>query len=315
LSRLQLGQRRQTLDSTQVKFFPVNDGAEYGVYIEVVTRLSTQEREKLRATIDDDIIIKSVDFDPHDLPNIRITKGREQDYLNVYAALCAKGCNPVTLTWSLRLGRAALGMMPPSPPRANVLKGMVKKLDEMADEIRKLEKSGFLTLVVREEVEKLYKEKKVGMEDVEDFGEAIPHLDLPRWMKKKADMYRRWLAIASLRVSPKDGRKLTRLEYLFPAFYVRKATGEPCLSLLMRLFETIGIQVSKEQLSREFASLKRDYKWLRMLMNEKLFIVGQFTEGLYDVELAALAARLQEEEDGSPQRANLTRKAHKTVTK
>ena len=94
------------------------------------------------------------------------------------------------------------------------------------------------------------------MEEVEDFGGTVPHLDLPRWMKKKVDKYRRWLTIASLRVAPKDRRTLARLEYLYPALYVREATGEPCLSLLMRLLETIGIHVSEEQLSREFASLQ-----------------------------------------------------------
>ena len=271
------------------------------MYIVEVTKLTNQERETLRAKIDDDIIITSIDFDPCDLPHINISEGREQDFLNAHAALCAKGCNPVTLVWSLRLGRAAIGMPIPSPPYAKALKAVVKRLEDMASEIAELDKSGFLTLVVREEVQQFYQEMKIGMEDVEDFGEALPHLDLPRWLKKKADMYRRWLKIASLRVSPREGRMLSRLEYLFPALYVYEATGELCLPLLMRLFETIGIRVSIEQLSREFMSLRREYRWLRIMMKEKLYIVGQFTEGLYDVELPAFAAKLQEHLDNGGQ--------------
>lgn len=280
------------------------------MYIEVVTKLTTQERERLRATIDDDIINMSIDIDPHDLPNITIRKGREQDYLNAHAALCARGCNPVTLLWSLRLGRAALGKMPSPPPPANVLKGMVKRLDEMASEIRELEKSGFLMLVNREETERLWKERKLGMEEIEDLGETLPHLDLPRWLKKKADMYRRWLTIASLRVAPKDRRTLARLEYLYPALYVREATGESYLSLLMQLFDTIGIYVSTAQLSREFASLKRDYKWLLMDMRQKLYIVSQRTSGMYEEELSAFAAKLPEQQDGSTRTNNLMQGAH-----
>jgi hypothetical protein len=285
------------------------------VYIVRVKPLTNQEREKLRATIDDDIIIKSIDFDPHDLPKIAISKGCEQDYLNAYAELCAKGCNPITLLWSLRLGRAAIGMPVPSPPSAKALKAMVKRLEDMASEISKLEKSGFLTLVVREDVQQFYQEKKVSMDDVEDFGEALPHLDLPRWLKKKADMYRRWLKIASLRVAPKEGRMLTRLEYLYPALYVREATGETCLSILMRLFETIGIHVSEQQFSREFMSLRREYRWLRMLMKEKLYVVGEFQHGMYDEEFAAFAASVREQVDGTPQTASQARGKKKKGTK
>lgn len=306
--------RRKRPDSTHFGLFPVSDGANYRVYIVGVKALTNQERETLRATIDDDIINMSIDIDAHDLPQIAISKGREQDYLNAYAALCAKGCNPITLLWSLRLGRAALGKMPPPPPPAKVVKGMVKRLDEMESEIRELEKSGFLMLVNREETERLWKERKLGMKEIEDLGETLPHLDLPRWLKKKAEMYRRWLTIASLRVAPKDRRTLVRLEYLYPALYVREATGEPCSSLLMRLFETIGIPVSKEQLNREFASLKRDYKWLLMEMKQKLYIVAQRTSGMYEEELSAFAAELREQQGGSSQTKNLTQGAHSRGT-
>jgi hypothetical protein len=270
------------------------------VYILIVNKLTVREREKLRATLDDDIINSSIDINPHALPNFIITKGREQDFLDASDELRKKGCNPFTLEWSLRLGRAALRRSLPSAPSAKVLKGVVKRLDEMACEIREIEKSGFLTIVVREEVETFFQRTKLTMDDVENFGETLPQLDLPRWMKKKADMYRGWLTIASLRVAPKGGRMLTRLEYLYPALYVRKATGEPCLPLLMRLFETIGIAVSREQLTREFTSLKQDYKWLRMDMESKLYIVGQRTSNMYEEELAAFGAKIRELANDDP---------------
>jgi hypothetical protein len=217
--------------------------------------------------------------------------------------------------WSLRLGRAALGRSVPSPPSAKALKAVVKRLEDMASEIAELEKSGFLTIVVREDVQQFCQEKKVSMEDVECFSEAPLHFDLPRLLKKKADMYRRWLKIASLRVSPREGRKLSRLEYLFPALYVYEATEEPCLPLLLQLFATIGIKVSKEQLSREFMSLRREYKWLRIIMEEKLSVVGGFQCGMYKEELEAFSAWVREQVDGTPQTKSRTQGTHKKVTK
>lgn len=285
------------------------------MYIVGVNALTNRERERLRATIDDDIINMSIDIDPHDLPNIRITEGREQAFLDVQAELCSRGCNPVTLLWSLRLGRAGWKRPVPPTPSAKVLKAVVKRLDDMASEIRELEKSGFLMLVNREETGRLWQERKLGMEEIEDLGETLPHLDLPRWMKKKADMYRRWLTIATLRVSPRGGRMLSRLEYLYPALYVREATGEPCLSLLMRLFKTIAVHISKEQLSREFTSLKRDYKWLLMDMRAKLYIVGQRTSGMYEEELSAFAATLREQDGKQMQTKSLKKGSRKKGSK
>lgn len=276
-----------------------------------VKSLTNQERERLRAAIDDNIIMQSIDFDPYNLPAVLISKGCEQKHLDAFAALCTKGCDPLTLQWSLRLGRAAIGMPVPSPPSAKALKALVKRLEDMASEIAELEKSGFLTVVVREDVQQFYQEKKVSMEDVPDFGAALPHLDLPCLLKKKADMYRRWLKIASLRVSPREGRKLSRLEYLFPALYVYEATEEPCLPLLLQLFATIGIRVSKEQLSREFMSLRREYKWLKIIMEEQLSVVGGFPLGMYKEELAAFAAKLQEHLDNGGQMTRVIPVAHK----
>ena len=299
--------RRKRPDYALSALFAVNDGVAHRMYSVGVPTLTKRERETLRAKIDDYIISESIDFDPHNLPNIRITKGREQDYLNAHAALCVEGCDPLTLLWSLRLGRAALGRSVPSAPSAKAVKGMVKRLDKMAQEIRELEKSGYLLLIAREEVEKFYRETQLSMEDVEDFGAALPHLDLPRWIEKKSDMYRRWLKVASLRLAPKDNRKLTRLEYLFPAFYVREATGKPCLSILMQLFETIGIKVSKQQLTREFKSLRRDYRWLRLLMTEKLLVVNEFTSSMNEAEQAAFSEWVQEQESDLPQRDSRAR--------
>ncbi len=45
-------------------------------------------------------------------------------------------------------------------------------------------------------------------------------------MRMKADMYGRWAKLASEKIPPKSGTMLTRLEYLVPAVYIKKATGK-----------------------------------------------------------------------------------------
>lgn len=72
----------------------VNTGAGHWVYSVGVKSLTNQERERLRAAIDDNIIMQSIDFDPYHLPKVVISKGCEQKHLDAFAALCTKGCAP-----------------------------------------------------------------------------------------------------------------------------------------------------------------------------------------------------------------------------
>lgn len=233
----------------------------------------TKQGVKLRREIDDDLITLNTDVDPHNLPDIKVRPGREQEYLDAISALVQEGCNPVTLSWALRLGLSLRTKPVPSVPPAKTVRKMAEKLEKLAKEIDRFEKSGFLMVINREEALKLWHEKRIRLDEADDLGEVLPHLSLQRWIRKKADMYKRWLKLASDRVPPKSGTLLTRVEYLFPAYYVRQVTGRPCAPQLISLFETVGIRVSEAQLNRELKQLMSDYRGLRSTMKVMLDIV------------------------------------------
>jgi len=208
------------------------------------------------------------------LPDIKIRPGMEQKYLNAIAALVEEGCNPVTLSWVLRLGISMRTKSVPLVPAAKTVRKLKEKLEELATEIEVLEKSGFLMLINRQETMKLWQEKRVGLDEVDDLGETLPHLFLQRWLRKKADMYERWLKLASDRIPPKKGTLLRGVDYLFPAYYVRLVTGKSCVAQLVKLFDTVDrLNISEAQLSRELKQLMSDYRGLRSTMEVMFDIV------------------------------------------
>jgi hypothetical protein len=236
------------------------------------------EREKIRRSIDDGLITDGFTFPQfYELPRIQITKGSDQVFLDTMGALVDEGCNGVTLSWALRVGRVTRGKSRGAVPPAKRIKILVSRLIRLADEIEKIEKGGFLAVIARQEILKLWKEKHLDLEEVEDLGATLPHLSLPRWMRKKADMYERWAKLASEKIPPKSGTMLTRLEYLIPAVYIKKATGKNCFPLLVQLLDTIGVPITEEQLSRDLKALKTDYRVTYAEVLTILYIVGEMT--------------------------------------
>jgi hypothetical protein len=113
-----------------------------------------------------------------------------------------------------------------------------------------------------EETARLERERGVNEFDkIVDIEQGLPHLDLQRWLRKKADMYRSWAKLASKGVRPRSATMLKKLQYLFPAIYVQRVTGKTCHEKLMELFSTIPIGVDKSQLRREFTQLCESYTW------------------------------------------------------
>jgi hypothetical protein len=235
--------------------------------------IATAERVKLRRTIDDLLLNSNFDIDPHDLPQYKIRKGFEQRFLEAHAALCREGCNPHTLLWAIRLGLSGRGKSIPALPPAREVNKILARIESLADDLEAIEKNSFLELLKLREIQKICSEKNIDIEEVDDLGEVLPHLYLPRWMRAKAEIYREWLKIASKRTLPKSNPMLTRLDSLFPALYVKDATGRGCISLLEQLLEAVGIQVDGSQLSRDMKILRSDYMWLKNTMRSMLLIV------------------------------------------
>ena len=147
-------------------------------------------------------------------------------------------------------------------PTAEKSRAIASSADRLADEIERIEGSGLMWIINDEETVRL--ERKRGVVEfgkIEDNEQELPHLDLARSLRKKADMYRRWAKLASEGVRPRSATMLNKLEYLFPAVYVRRVTGKTCHEKLMDLFSTIRISIDKSQLRRELTQLSNSYMW------------------------------------------------------
>jgi hypothetical protein len=225
------------------------------------TSKSDAEHKQLRKKIEDNLVAASFRIDDIDqLPHTTIAEGMDQMFVEAQRALAKEGCDLIILDWSLRLGRAAVDLQVGVYPAANKIKKLADQMTILADNIERLEETGFLEVFVQEETQRLYEQYGRGPEETDDLGQILPHLELHRWLRKKAEMYYRWGKLASEGVPPNSGAMSVRLRYLFPSLYVRAMTGKPCRSVLVDLLETVGVKVSGEQISRGLKELRRDYK-------------------------------------------------------
>lgn len=215
------------------------------------------ERMRIRREIDCNLICAALKLDPDDLPQLTISRERKQEFRDACSALVDKGCDPNALKSALRLGRQTSETSRQSIPPLKRVKRLINQLRRLADEIETLESSGFMRLIHVEETERLYFERPP---DFDEFphGDETAHLDLPRWLRKKAELYERWSTLASQKIPPKGGM-LTHLTYLIPALYVLEATGKPCVPQLLQLLDTIGVNVDASQVSRNLKALRSDY--------------------------------------------------------
>jgi hypothetical protein len=237
----------------------------------------TPQRVRIRRSIDDSLINAGFNLDLQHLAHFRIIKDGDREFRKAHQALVEAGCNPVTLLWALRLGASTKRLSPGAIPSAKRIKKLILSLERLAKEITATEKGGFLKLIVQEETLQLRKEKHLGFEEIDDLGLVLPHLDLERWLRKKSDMYKRWLKLASQKIPPKTSTMLARLEYLFPAVYVRQETGKTCFPQLVTLFDTIGVHVDEARLSRDLKTLTKDYPWLYLHVKTMLHLVKDRT--------------------------------------
>jgi hypothetical protein len=237
------------------------------------------DKQSTRSRIDDDLITKAFEFQAHDLPRIEITAGKEKDFHDALVALVEMGCNPVTLCWAISLGAATTGKQVGPIPSAAKMKALTKSIVRLADEIERIEKSGFIEVIHREETSRWIHERDLRFEDVDDLGHELPQLDIQRWLRKKAEIYSTWVRLASENVRPKSGTMLSKLRYLYPALYVKSATGKTCSTELLELLGAIGISVDRVQLRRELTQLRRNYLQTYASMTSMLWIVKDRTFG------------------------------------
>lgn len=218
------------------------------------------ERERIRRRIDADLIMAAFELDPYDLPKLTISPGLENKFHDSFSALVNKGCNPKDLECALRVGRQTEGKSRKPVPSLKRVKRLAKQLSQLANEIEDIEGSGFMRSMSIDETERLWFQTRPTNDDLLDLWSHQPHLNLERWLRKKAELYERWVKIASRKILPKTGTMLTRLGCLVPAIYVLETTGKLHAPQLLQLLDTIGGKtVDPTQLSRDLKTLRSDY--------------------------------------------------------
>jgi hypothetical protein len=117
-------------------------------------------------------------------------------------------------------------------------------------------------------------EKHQGYCELVDVSDPPPHLDLPRRLRKKSELYEQWVTLASSNKLPKPRTMLQKLRYLIPALYVLESTGKNYFSEVAELLGATGIEIDEGQLSRELKGLRSGYPGLFGQVTMVLILIG-----------------------------------------
>jgi hypothetical protein len=219
------------------------------------------EKLQMRRTIADRMSFNAIPFyaevRQHSQP---ISKGMEEEHIEVMASLISKGCDRESLGLILNLA-AAIKRNEISVPTAKKVKTLTSRMRRLAKDIRSAELTHFMFIVNEEET---------GYTDfgpdnkIEDLSLTDPFLTLPKWLEKRASMYEAWSHLASRKVLPKDFG-FSRLARVCVALYVQHATAGTYFPEVLKLLESVGLDhfggFKTIQLSREVKEFENDYSW------------------------------------------------------
>jgi hypothetical protein len=230
----------------------------------------------LRTTIADHMFFHEIQLAKVTPQSCPILEGKNKEYLDIVERLVSSGCNRKSLLHVLDLGARLRLNSGHSIPKARRIKKLVVRMWRLAKDTHAVERTQFLSLLDREEMDKWYAETKTEPEDVKDTSRTFPFLILPWWMLVRHSMYKKCLKLASQNALPKN-YDLTRLGCMCVALYVEYSTRKthfPEVSALLaytnfgrwnairlsretRQFET-GCPLSCGLLTLKFAMLDSD---------------------------------------------------------
>ena len=168
--------------------------------------------------------------------------------------LVAAGCDERALVTALWMAKT---VQVESFPNATRVRSLAKRMRDFADEISRLEASNFLAWQTEQAISKSGR----GPEDVEDVSLAFPHFALPKWLRKRAEMYDEWLQMAKRKERPRS-ELLDRVKRVYPVLYVKWATnGRPFYEKVATLLRLSGIDdvKSTRHFEREVRAFESDY--------------------------------------------------------
>lgn len=185
------------------------------------------------------------------LRGFKVAEADQEEFISIFMGLVDDGCDEKALKTALWMANTI--QVPPFP-RAPRVKLLAKKLRALADEISRLEKTNFLVWQTREIV------RQSNVSENADVSLALPYFALPKWLRRRAEMYDDWLGMARRKIPPR--RELfRRVRRVYPSIYVKWATGRPHYDKVVALLRLAGIvRISAAQLDREFRAFESDYR-------------------------------------------------------
>jgi hypothetical protein len=179
----------------------------------------------------------------------RILKGMDEKYKSATTFLISKGCDRESLNVVLNLAAAMqLNDGNYSARRPRAVNGLSLRMRRLAKDIRSAELTQFMFLVDEQET-------GPDFDPFEDRTLTFPFLDIPRWLEKRAAMYKVWRHLASRNLSPK-ALKASQVARICVALYVKHATKRTWYPEVVKLLESVGLgnfgrHYKRTQLSRD----------------------------------------------------------------
>jgi hypothetical protein len=231
-----------------------------------IEKVQKPEKLRTRHQIADDMTFLSIPwYLDHDLSELSLPEGKEDEFWDGLSGLMHRGCDPSLLVVFLRLGKSIVKRVREqghrlSVPKAARVKSLANKMRRLAKEIEDVESSYFMTVLNRAETAKWLAETGVNPEEMDEL-RSFPFLFLPHWLGRRASMYEEWAGLATQKIPPKD-IGLRRLGHLCVALYVKFETGRTHFHRVSALLESAGIgHYSVAQLSRELREFESRYPW------------------------------------------------------
>ncbi len=189
-------------------------------------------------------------------------KKKSEEYLCTTVYLAAMGCDLRSLEVILDLAEALrLKNGNGAVPKAKTIKSLASKMKRLAQEIRAVESTHFLTILNQQETTKWQAETRLGPEDIDDLSLTFPFMAIPKWLERRASIYDDWSDLVSQNIPPK-GLNFARLGRACVAMYVKYATGRPYFAEVSMLLERRDFgRFTPTQLSRELKEFESGYHW------------------------------------------------------
>lgn len=217
------------------------------------------KRNRLRAQVADWLVVNLIDLEAiHPAEKFRLETVRPKERRNFdigFKALVEKGCRPKALLQAI--GSAKAICVAPLPSSREVQRA-AEQMEEIAKVIAEFEKQPFLAVLDEHEAQRSRLGRKQRPPAHSDLGPRLPFVNLPKYLRIRARMYREWGRLCRLKVTPRRDL-LQRVARLYPLVYAAIATGKTRSEQIAAVLKGAAISDAEPgQLRKELGQFKKD---------------------------------------------------------